>query len=151
MNRGFYICVALASPILASLAACATPAPKAPETPLKVVNPDASIPFVGFGAIRSWNVRDDGSLVMTSETGRTYRATFMGACPELKFAGPTLALKTGPVDRADRFSSIIVNGRTCNFATLDEVIDPKSQAKAAPSGAVQGQALPPPSAPPPKP
>jgi hypothetical protein len=130
--------------LLALLAACATPAPKAPETPLKVVNPDASIPFVGFGAIRSWTARDDGSLVLEGDNKRFYRATFIGACPELKFAGPARAHKTGPVDRADRFSSIIVNGRTCQFATLDEVIDPKSQAKAAPAGTVQGQALPPP-------
>ncbi len=119
---------------------------KPPEQPLAVVKPDASIPFIGFGSIHSWTVRDDGSLVLEGDNRRLYRATFIGACPELKFAGPSLALKTGPVDRADRFSSIIVNGRTCQFATLDEVIDPKSQAKAAPVGAVEGQPLPPPPA-----
>jgi hypothetical protein len=132
---------------LCALAACATPpAPKAPAAPLTTTNPNASIPFVSLGGIRSWKAQDDGSLVLEGATGRLYRATFLNDCREIKFAGPDIAIVTGPGGEADRFASVLVNGRTCNFATLDEVIDPASRAAAAPSGRVQGGALAPPPA-----
>lgn len=127
-------------------AACApTPAAK-PAGPLEVINPDASIPFVSLGGIQSWKAQDDGSLVIEGRTGRLYRATFMSDCRDIKFAGPDIAITTGPAGDVDRFSKVLVNGRTCNFATLDEVIDPGSRAAAAPSGRVEGGALAPPPA-----
>jgi hypothetical protein len=133
----------LALALAAATAACTT-TPKPPEQPVTVVRPDASIPFAGFGGIDSWQSRDDGSLILESRSHKFYHVTFIAPCPELRFAGPAIALKTGPIDTADRFSSIIVNGRTCQFATLDEVIDPKSKAVAAPAAAVEGRALSPP-------
>ena len=125
-----------------ALAACV--APPAPQPPLQVVNPNASIPFVDFQGIKSWERRQDGSLVLEGRNGRFYHATFFSPCTELAFSGTTIAINTGPLDSADRFSSIIVNGRTCQFSTLDEVIDPNSKASAAPTSPVEGSALPPP-------
>jgi hypothetical protein len=126
------------------VSACATQAPKAPEPALEVVNPNASIPFASLGGIRSWSAREDGSLVIEGTAGRLYRATFMNNCSDIKFAGPAIAITTDPSGEADRFSSVLVNGRRCPFASLDEVIDPKSRASAAPSGSVEGGNLAPP-------
>lgn len=129
----------------AAVTACATAtAPKAPEAPLTVVSEDASIPFVSLGGIKSWSARDDGSLLIEGASGRFYRATFMGPCRELKFAGPGIAITSDAAGSTDRFSRVLVNGQSCPFATLDEVIDPKSRASGAPTAPVEGAALPPP-------
>jgi Family of unknown function (DUF6491) len=128
----------------ASLAACAATTSKAPEAPLTVVNENASIPFVSLGGIRSWSARDDGSLLIEGTSGRFYRATFMGPCRALKFAGPGIAITSEAAGQTDRFSKVLVNGQSCPFATLDEVIDPKSRASAAPTAPVEGASLPPP-------
>lgn len=129
--------------IAASLAACAPmTTPKTPEAPLTVVNENASIPFVSLGGIKSWSAREDGSLLIEGTTGRFYRATFMNNCSDLKFAGTGIAITSDAAGATDRFSRVLVNGRSCPFATLDEVIDPKSRASAAPTAPVEGASLP---------
>jgi hypothetical protein len=121
-----------------SISACAMP--KKPEPPLQVINPDATIPFVNLGGIYSWQPRDDGSILIEGTTRRWYHATFFAPCPEVKFA-QKIGVKTDVLDQVDRFSGIIVDGRLCRFKTLEEVIEPKAKATAAPSTPVESGAL----------
>lgn len=130
--------------LAASSCAPTTTASNPPEAPLTVVSEDASIPFVSLGGIKNWSAREDGSLLIEGTSGRFYRATFMGPCRALKFAGPGIAITSDAAGSTDRFSRVLVNGQSCPFATLDEVIDPKSRASGAPTAPVEGGSLPPP-------
>ncbi|MGE3303091.1 MAG: hypothetical protein AB7M12_08245, partial [Hyphomonadaceae bacterium] len=116
-----------------------------PDGPLEVIDPNASIPFADFGGVRSFQTREDGSLLLEGAAGRWYRATFLRSCPALRSAGMTIGVQSDPSGHVDRFSGVVVDGRYCPFRTLEEVIDPNSRATAAPSAAVESAApLPPP-------
>jgi hypothetical protein len=72
------------------------------------VAPEASIPFVGSGSIRSWRADGSKGLWIQGAHRKWYYAKFLGArCPGLNFAH-TLAFDTTPSGTFDRFSAIIV-------------------------------------------
>ncbi|MBI1251192.1 MAG: hypothetical protein GC189_06955 [Alphaproteobacteria bacterium] len=120
MMRAFLFAAAFA------LSACATPAPQSDEPSIADTDAQAeqaSIPFADFGGIRDWRAGPENSLLIEGRTGHWYRATFFQNCTGLRFAD-VLAIDQGPGNRVDRFSSVIVDGRRCNFRTLVEIPDP---------------------------
>ena len=70
--------------------------------------PEASIPFVGHGGIRSWRADGSKGLWIQGSHRKWYYAKFLGSrCPGLNFAH-TLAFDTTPMGTFDRFSAVIV-------------------------------------------
>jgi hypothetical protein len=69
--------------------------------------PEASIPFVGHGGIRSWRADGSQGLWVQGSHRKWYYAKFLGRCPGLNFAH-TLAFDTTPMGSFDRFSAVIV-------------------------------------------
>jgi hypothetical protein len=84
----------------ASGAASATEASKSAQ-------PQASIPFVQYGAIRDWQADGTRGLWIQDNHRDWYYAKLMGPCFGLDFA-TTIAFDTRPMGTFDRFSSIIV-------------------------------------------
>jgi polyisoprenoid-binding protein YceI len=73
----------------------------------KSAQPQASIPFVQYGAIRNWQADKNRGLWIQDSHRNWYYAKLMGPCFGLDFAH-TIAFDTRPMGTFDRFSSIIV-------------------------------------------
>jgi hypothetical protein len=69
--------------------------------------PEASIPFVPQGGIRSWRADGSQGLWVQGSHRKWYYAKFLGRCPGLNFAH-TIAFDTTPMGTFDRFSAVIV-------------------------------------------
>ena len=69
--------------------------------------PEATIPFVSHGAIRSWRADGNKGVWLQGSHRRWYYAKLMGPCPGLKFAN-ALGFDTDPSGTFDRFSAVIV-------------------------------------------
>jgi uncharacterized protein DUF6491 len=69
--------------------------------------PQASIPFVQYGAIRDWRADKTRGLWIQDSHRNWYYAKLMGPCFGLDFAH-TIAFDTRPMGTFDRFSAIIV-------------------------------------------
>lgn len=105
-----------------ALPACATPADKTPPT-FVVLKKNASIPFSG-STIRGFQVAEDDSLILDAGS-RWYRAILWSSCQrDLKFES-AIGLASRPTDTFDRFSRVIVDGRTCPIQSLDEIENPR--------------------------
>jgi hypothetical protein len=105
-----------------ALPACATQPPKTLLTYV-VLKKDASIPFSG-STIRGFQVADDDSLILDAGS-RWYRAILWSNCQrDLKFES-AIGLASRPTDTFDRFSRVIVDGRTCPIESLDEIENPR--------------------------
>lgn len=79
----------------------------------------AEIPFANLGGIDDWRAAKD-ALFIKSSSGRYYRATFIGPCPELPFA-ERIGFVTEPDGGLDKWSSVYVDGDRCWFRAFDEV------------------------------
>jgi hypothetical protein len=97
----------LIAPLLALGLATASAAADPPRAPAP---PEASIPFANNGGIRDW--RDDGkqALYIQDRYFRWYRVTLMTPSFDLPTA-LAIGFDTGPGDRFDRFSWIVVDGQ----------------------------------------
>lgn len=83
----------------------------------------AAIRFADYGGIENWRAAEDGSLLVEARNGKWYRATFYGACPELRFE-TAIGFVTDSLGQLDRFSSVVVDGRRCWFRSFEEIEDP---------------------------
>jgi hypothetical protein len=83
---------------------------------------NASIPFLNHDGVRDWQVESPYAMRIESATGQWYRATFYGACPELRFRN-SVGFVTDSTHRLDRFSSVIAGGQRCWFRTFERVPD----------------------------
>lgn len=88
--------------------------------------PEASIPFVGYGSIRSWRADGREGIYVQATGGNWYHATLLGNCSDLPFT-ETVGFDTGGVDRLDRFSSVIVGSQRCPFTSLVASAPPPSR------------------------
>lgn len=100
-----------------SLAAAAVPSNAAekavPPKPL-----EASIPLASFGGVQDW--RADGTrglFIRGIGMDQWYYATLMSPCTQLPFAD-AIGIARDARDVIDRYSSIIVRGQSCAFASL---------------------------------
>ncbi|MEN7536630.1 DUF6491 family protein [Aurantiacibacter flavus] len=110
----------LAAPLLA-LGLFATPA--LAETPAQSTvaeQPEARINFVNHGGIRNWHAEDRDTLYIQDRRRNWYKAELMIPSHELPFAW-AIGFDTGPIDRLDKFSQIVVDGRSYPIASLTQV------------------------------
>jgi len=89
----------VAAPAGASFARAAAPA-----------TPEASIPFANHGGIRDWRETGDRTLYIQDSARHWYRATLMTSAFDLPYT-TAIGFDTGPTDRLDKFSSVVVRGQ----------------------------------------
>jgi hypothetical protein len=88
--------------------------------------PEASIPFVNHGGIRDWRSDDRDTLYIQGRNRQWYKAELMAPAHGLPFAW-TIGFDTGPVDRLDRFSSVVVEGIRYPIHSLVKVDGPPAR------------------------
>ncbi len=99
------------------------------ETATNDVAAEVEIPFVQFGAIRDWRPDGRNGLYIQGTGDQWYYAKLMGSCNGLNFTD-TVAFDTGRGARQlDRFSSVLVEGQTCQFTSLVKSDPPKIERK----------------------
>ncbi|MBL8629736.1 MAG: hypothetical protein JNM81_08920 [Rhodospirillaceae bacterium] len=90
---------------------------------------EVSIPFVQFGAIRDWRPDGREGLYVQGNGDQWYYAKLMSPCTGLNFADVIAFNTKGGANQLDRFSSIIVDGQTCQFKSLVKSEKPVSERK----------------------
>ena len=124
LNRQFWI-----APVLAiGLAATPALAQDAPQQARdeEAKQEQASIAFVSHGGIRDWQADDRETLYIQDRSRQWYKAKLMSPSHELPFAWK-IGFDTGPVDRLDRFSSVVVDGFRHPIESLVKVHGPPPQ------------------------
>jgi hypothetical protein len=127
MQRKFWLV-----PLLA-LGVAAAPAVNAQSQETSVAT-EASIPFVNHGGIRDWRSGDRETLYVQGRDRQWFKATLMAPAHGLPFAW-AIGFDTGPMDRLDRFSSVVVEGVRYPIQSLVKVDGPPTR----PSKAVRQQ------------
>ena len=84
---------------------------------------EASIPFANHGGIRDWREAGDRTLYIQDRARHWYRATLMTSASDLPFT-TAIGFDTGPVDRFDKFSSVVVRGQRYAVQSLVRVDGP---------------------------
>ena len=84
---------------------------------------EASIPFVNHGGIWSWTARGDQTIYFQDRFRRWYKAELMMPSYDLPFA-IRIAVKTGPSNMLDNFSSVIINGQNYPIRSLVRIDGP---------------------------
>jgi hypothetical protein len=97
------------------LGACGTPTPP-PTQPVA----DARIPFFTL-SVDDWKAEDSSAVLIKTKDRHYYRATLMGPCPDLPWAGLALGFDTRGGPDLDKFGAVIVKGRRCPFQALYEI------------------------------
>jgi hypothetical protein len=87
------------------------------ETATKPAAAEASIPFTQFGTIRDWRPDGDRGLYIRGSGNQWYYATLMSKCNGINFTD-TIGFDNEPNGTLDKFSSIRVDGQTCQFTSL---------------------------------
>ena len=113
---------------VAFLAGCAMQ--NQPGTPAHTAS--AGIPFVEFGNIYDWRADGSKGIYVQSDDKKWFYATFMFPCDELPFA-ENIGFRSTPPLPLDKFDSILVRGRTCNFQTFDKSPGPPGTVKPKPA------------------
>ena len=89
----------------------------------KPVKPWVTIPFVNYGNIYDWRAVDHKAILIASSRKQWYKATFFSPCWNLDNA-LAVGFVTNPPGTLDKFSSIIVDGRQCQFKSLEKIPAP---------------------------
>lgn len=90
---------------------------------------DVRIPFANSGGIRDWQPDGSEALYIQDSRGRWYRATLFAPCFDLPYSDRVAFLTRGN-DVLDKFSSVLVRGKRCQFSTLVPSAPPPGKAKA---------------------
>ncbi|HEU0099014.1 MAG TPA: DUF6491 family protein [Allosphingosinicella sp.] len=109
---------------VASVLAAPLSAAPAPETAAAVTREEVRIPFVNFGAIRSFHANDDEVVYLQDRRDRWYRAEVIGGCRGLPWAH-RLGVDTRGSSSFDRFSTLIVDGERCQLTSLTRSGEPE--------------------------
>ncbi|NBC22186.1 MAG: hypothetical protein GVY21_01785 [Gammaproteobacteria bacterium] len=83
-----------------------------------------SIPFADLGNIEDWRAEGHDAMLIESQRGQWYRATFYAPCYELPFA-ETVGFVTEPGGSLSKFSSIVAGGQRCWFKTFEKTAPPE--------------------------
>jgi hypothetical protein len=98
-------------------------------TPAAADEQRAVLRFADMNGIKDWRpTKADGAdaILIEGRNGTWYRATFWAPCPEVRFA-PTVAFVTDTLGNLDRFTSILGEGRRCDFRTFERTEDPNHE------------------------
>jgi Family of unknown function (DUF6491) len=106
-----------------SMLACAASAVDPTTAPV----PEAQIPFAK-NAIWSWQVVDDKTVLIQTNSREWYKATLFGVCFNLSFAN-IVGFKANANGNFDKFSSIQLRDQTCPLASLVKTTAPPTKTK----------------------
>ncbi len=85
--------------------------------------PEASIPFINMGGIRDWRAEGDRTIYIQDSGRHWYKATLMNRAIDLPFT-EAIGFDTGPIDRFDHFSSVVIRGQHYAVQSLVRVAGP---------------------------
>lgn len=113
--------------MLIALLLAASPMTLAAEEPApREVGQEADISFPALGGIRNFRADTDRGVWLEDRQRNWYYASFIGTCPEIRFAHG-IGIDTRGSARFDRFSKILVDGNVCAIATLVTADKPLSE------------------------
>lgn len=117
---------------LLTVAALASTAASAPpvERPLGV---NARIPFADANGIRNFKPDGRDAIYIQDQRRRWYRGEFIGPCSDLPFA-TAIGFETRGTGSLDKFSRILVRGRSCQLNKLVTSAPPPSRKERARRG-----------------
>jgi hypothetical protein len=123
--------------LLVSTAMAESPAPA--QTP----TPEAQIAFADHGGIYNWQVVDDHTVLIQSQSRKWYKATLLSRCIDLPFA-ERLGFESNSDGSFDKFSSIQVRSQKCPLISLVATTAPAKKVKAKKTGETPPAAAAPP-------
>jgi hypothetical protein len=90
----------------------------------------AVLHFADMNGIKDWRPtkgpEGTDAILIEGRNGNWFRATFFAPCPEVKFA-PAISFVTDTLGNLDEFTSIMVEGKRCDFKTFERTGDPDEQ------------------------
>ena len=89
----------------------------ADEVPPRDVGVEGNISFPAHGGIRNFRADNDKGVWLEDRQRNWYYASFLGTCPEIRFARG-VGIDTRGSARFDKFSRILVGKNSCAIATL---------------------------------
>jgi hypothetical protein len=98
----------------------------AEETPPREVGVEGNISFPAHGGIRNFRADNDKGVWLEDRQRNWYYASFLGTCPEIRFA-QGIGLDTRGSARFDKYSKILVGNDVCAIATLVTADKPLSE------------------------
>jgi hypothetical protein len=120
---------AVASLAAADTAPPAAPAAGSPTTTTETADsPQARIPFANHGGIYNWQVVDNRTVLIQSQSRKWYKATLFSPCFELPFA-QRLGFAANADGSFDKFSAIKVRRQNCPLVSLVETAAPAKKPK----------------------
>jgi hypothetical protein len=112
---------------LIAILLAASPLPlAAEEAPPREVGVEGNISFPAQGGIRNFRADNDRGVWLEDRQRNWYYASFLGPCPEIRFA-QGIGIDTRGSARFDRFSKILVGDNACAIATLVTADKPLSE------------------------
>ncbi len=117
--------------ILALALATAPFAIAAEDSPPREVGVEGEISFPALGGIRNFRADSDRGVWLEDRQRNWYYASFLGTCPEIRFA-QGIGIDTRGSVRFDKYSKILVRGNVCAIATLvtaDKPLSDREQRK----------------------
>jgi hypothetical protein len=121
-----------AAAVLLCLSACAALADT--PAPVQGPSPEAQIAFANHGGIYNWQVVDDRTVLIQSQSRKWYKATLFSPCFDLPFA-ERLGFESNSDGSFDKFSAIQVRSQKCPLVSLVETTAPPKKSKAKKSAA----------------
>lgn len=118
--RTFLTAVALSTMLAGGAAVAGSTATS--DTPA----PQASIPFVNHGNIRSFHAVDDETVYLQAMNRKWYKADLIGPCTGLPYA-TGIGVDARPMGILSRFGTIIVDGERCKIGSLTVAEAPPSR------------------------
>ena len=113
--------------MLIAVMLAAAPLPlAAEEAPPRDVGVASNISFPAQGGIRNFRADTDRGVWLEDRRRNWYFASFLGTCPEIRFA-QGIGIDTRGSARFDKFSKIVVGNNVCAIATLVTADKPLSQ------------------------
>ncbi len=98
----------------------------AEEAPTREVGVEGEISFPAHGGIRNFRADSDKGVWLEDRQRNWYYASFLGTCPEIRFA-QGIGIDTRGSARFDKHSKILVRGNVCAIATLVTADKPLSE------------------------
>lgn len=133
MMMSVLVLVCCAMPLAVPAADPPTPDPHAAAVGSKPAPAEAQIPFANHGGIYTWQVLDDKTLLVQSQSRKWYRATLMSPCFDLPFT-EKLGFQTNADGSFDKFGAVTVRGQRCPLVSLVESPPPPKKAKKGEAG-----------------
>jgi len=116
-------CLSLVLLWTGTIAQAAEPEASSAKTVAPAAPVEARIPFANHGGIYTWQVENDRSIMIQSQSRKWYRATLFNPCVDLPFS-ERVGFETDASGAFDKFSSIRVRGQTCHLSSLVETTAP---------------------------